>query len=110
LLRLRPSEKREFEADVMRLDARKGDLGWLVWDSRRCERVRHCAWVDDQTSEYGIYAMPRKFIDGRLFVNEYRAERIAIISTSRLILIDPIADEELDLIEVAISRPVPLDA
>jgi hypothetical protein len=94
----------------MRLDARNGDKGWSIWDCRRACAIKGCVWVDDSLSEYGVYAQPYKMVGGRLFINEFRADRIAIISESRLILIDPVSEEERDLIEVAISRPMPLAA
>lgn len=97
----------------MRLDARKGDTGWNVFDCRRCCEVTYCVWVDDAAAEYGAWKSADEHRTGLLRGGEppvFKADRIAIITTSRLVLIDPIDDEEKDLIEVAISRPVPLDA
>jgi hypothetical protein len=98
----------------MRLDARKGDCGWKVFDCRHMREIEYVVWVDEAAAQYGAWKDRNEqracLLSGRDSPEATQADRIAIITTSRLILIDPIADEELDLIEVAISRPVPLDA
>jgi hypothetical protein len=95
----------------MRLDARKGDKCWLVFDCRRVRRIRHCVWVDDAVSQYGAWENQSDHALGEAFFMDppvTQCDRISIITTSRLILIDPVADDESDLIEVAVSRPTPL--
>lgn len=98
---------------MVRLDARKGDTGWQVWDCRRAREVPYCVWVDDTLAQYGSWLDELDHRRGLLSGQEpsvTQCDRIAIVTTSRLVLIDPIDDEEKDLIEVAISRPMPLAA
>lgn len=98
----------------MRLDARLGDMGWRVFDCRRLREVRYCVWVDDAAAQYGAWLSDEDFHFGGLLRGGEppitQCDRIAIVTTSRLVLIDPVDDEEQDLIEVAISRPAPLAA
>jgi hypothetical protein len=96
------------DAATMRLDGRNGDHPWYVWDCRRACEVKNVVWVDDATAQYAVYVMPFVVVCGEVLFEERQAERISIITTSRLILIDPVADDESDLIEVAVSRPTPL--
>jgi hypothetical protein len=95
----------------MRLDARKGDTGWFVWDCRRAREVPYCVWVDDAAAQYGHWENEdhhRAAVLAGWPPSVAQVERIAIITTSRLVLIDPVDEEEKDLIEVAISRPMQL--
>lgn len=97
----------------MRLDARNGDSGWRVFDCRLIREVEYVVWVDDALAQYGAWKDADDHKRGLLSGGEpevTQCDRIVIITDSRLVLIDPVADEEKDLIEVAISRPVPLDA
>lgn len=101
----------------MRIDAHQGDSGWSVWDCRHCCDVPYCVWVDDSSASYGAWGTEAEFKAAVLLAPYvkplppvHQAERIAIITTSRLVLIDPVGDEEKELIEVAISRPAPLTA
>jgi hypothetical protein len=95
----------------MKLDAFQGDGGWSVWDCRRSCEVEGVVWVDDCAAQYAYWEAGKHVNVGGVILGNpevRQCDRIAIITTSRLVLVDPIDDEEKDLIEVAISRPMPL--
>jgi hypothetical protein len=97
---------------LMRLDAMKGDSGWFVWHCRLMKTVDLVIWVDDFLAQYGAWpdrtTLEAALLSGKLSSPPvHQADRIAIITTKRLILIDPIGEQEQDFEEI--SRPMPLE-
>lgn len=75
----------------MRLDARKGDVGWYVFDCARCRPVESVVWCDDETARWG-YLLLRNAILVR------QEQRISIYPQRRLVLFNEIelnGDEDL---------------
>lgn len=111
----------------MRLDARRGDIGWHVWHVPRCELVRYCVWVDDATAQYGAWESSRAHIDALIAVcgirlagdkrrpspepPTHQARRITIHAERRLVLIDPIEDEDHESVAdvIAAARTAPAE-
>jgi hypothetical protein len=109
----------------MRLDARAGDTGWDVWHVPTCRQVRYCVWVDDDAAQYGAWESVEQmqraiFVPSMLFgifgslsdqpePPTHQAKRITIHADRRLVLIDPIEDEEpesvADVLEAARTAP-----
>lgn len=81
----------------MKLDARRGDIGWYVWHVKECRKVERCVFVDDEAATWGEYPgrfqmMVHAALHGELPVVEHQATAIRIIFAKRLVLIDPIED------------------
>lgn len=77
----------------MRLDARDGDTGWTVWHVEECRSVPDVLWVDDETARFCtiIIAFPH-------FLEQiHQAKKILIYTSRKLVLINPIADEETEV-------------
>jgi hypothetical protein len=99
----------------MRIDARNGDTHWDVFHVPTCKQVKYCVWVDDQTAQYGAWqdldqvraAYMGGLADGGPPVHQ--ASRILIVPDTRVVLIDPIEDDEpesvADVIEAARNAP-----
>lgn len=98
----------------MRLDARKGDVGWHVFHVPRAQVVPDVLWVSDETHRWAQY---RRTANGQLIVvssfgssldyEVHQAKLIRIIPSKKLVLIDPIDDpgaeddlNELELLEI----------
>lgn len=77
----------------MRLDARKGDLNWWVYHAEECRMLKSVVWIDDETNEWFEYCMPLRAVgnevDGRL----QKARKIAIYADRKLVIINPVEDE-----------------
>ena len=73
----------------MRLDARNGDTGWYVWHVGQARHVENAVWVDDDLARWAD--RPRLPVDPE--IAEHQAQRIAILPSRRLVLIDPVGNE-----------------
>ena len=76
----------------MRLDARKGDTGWFVYDAEACRKIEYAVWFDDETAQYGVY-------DGLFFAlvgepTTIQAKRIVIYPDRKLVIVNPVEDDE----------------
>ncbi len=85
----------------MRIDARKGDQGWDVFDVPACRRVERCVWVDDVLAQYGAWPNAEAIVSAALFSffgpqepPVTQAKRIVLHADRRLVLIDPVEDSE----------------
>lgn len=83
----------------MRLDARNGDVGWFVWDSRRCISPSHVVWCDDVSMQWGGY---RTRPDSAALMMSARKPdtlpthteaHIVILPQHRLVLFNPVGDD-----------------
>ena len=92
----------------MRLDARKGDVGWPCYDAKRCCMVDHVVWIDDQTATWCelVKRADPPFIDEIV----RQEERITIYPSRRLVIFNGIkgADDEED--QVTSGTPVEVPA
>lgn len=86
----------------MRLDARKGDVGWHVFHVPRVQVVPDVIWVSDETHRWAQY---RRTANGQLIVSSFgssldyevhQAKLIRIIPSKKLVLIDPIDDPDAE--------------
>lgn len=79
----------------MKLDARNGKYdGWTVYHVRRCVVLRGVVWVNDDARQWFQYEMPLRLVDGEPYGAIHDAERIVIDPARRLVLIDPVEDED----------------
>ena len=64
----------------MRLDANRGDVGWLIFDVGRCEWLNRVVWLDTRTCLYA-----------EIDLDETRArrERVEVIRLAREIRLFP---------------------
>jgi hypothetical protein len=85
----------------MRLDARNGDAGWLVWHVPTCRRMRGVVSVDSDLLEVETYIRPNQFINGVLATAYERFARIVVLDVAKVVLLDPVPDAELELREAA---------
>ena len=65
----------------MRLDARKGDTGWNVFDVPRCAEVKCCVWVDSDTATYGAWGSHPGLLDA--FLGEPPVHQAKLIRIDR---------------------------
>lgn len=88
----------------MRLDARKGDVGWHIFHVPRAQVVPDVLWISDETHRWAQY---RRATNGQLigvvssfgFSLDYevhQAKLIRIIPSKKLVLIDPIDDPDAE--------------
>jgi hypothetical protein len=70
----------------MRLDARLGDTGWKVFDSKRCCEVGYVEWCDDVTAQWG------SAITGCA----YQEDRITIHRDKMLVVFNEVPDQETE--------------
>jgi hypothetical protein len=80
----------------MRLDARKGDVDWSVYDAKRCCMVKHVVWLDDETATWAelVIVKRRPFLE--LILRQ--EDRITIYPSRRLVIfngIDGVEDEQV---------------
>lgn len=79
----------------MKLDARKGKYdGWTVYHVRRCVVLRGVLWVDSDARQWFQYEMPLRLVDGEPYGAIHDAGHIVIDPARRLVLIDPVDDED----------------
>lgn len=91
----------------MRLDARRGDNDWTVYHATRCEVLQGVVWVDDCTMQWCQHEFPLRVVGDDVASRVYDAERIVIDGGRRLVLIDPVADEDDNEVDVLVAAPVP---
>lgn len=87
----------------MRLDARKGDVQWSVWHVPSCRPVKGCVWIDDATATAGFYTRPFVRCGDSFEIRTEQYERIRIVTDLRLVLIDPVDDQETETVADVIS-------
>lgn len=95
----------------MRLDARTGDTNWTIFHVPHCKQLKWVVWVDDERLQWGEYPsreqmMSHARIYGELPIEVHQAERIAIVPSKRLVLINPIDDDEDEDIEISDVSPI----
>jgi hypothetical protein len=76
----------------MRLDARKGDTGWQVYDAKRCRKLEFVVWLDNSDATWGEFD---DNVPGRVIVRQ--EDRITIYQSRRLVIfneIDGVNDEQ----------------
>ena len=89
----------------MRLDARKGDFPYFVWHAEECRELIHCVWVDDALCEWFEYCAPYQLNaagDG-VIGSVYKAKKIDIYLGRRVVIVNPIADEEQEYIKACLE-------
>ena len=94
----------------MRLDARRGDNDWTVSHATRCEVLQGVVWVDDCTMQWFQYEMPLRAVGDEVVGELHDAERIVIDAARRLVVIDPVADEDDNPVDVIAEAPVQMGA
>lgn len=93
----------------MRLDARRGNCGvWTTYHATRCEVLDHVVWVDDCTMQWCQYEVPLRVVGDDAAVRVHDADRIVIDPSRRLVLIDPVSDEDDNEVDVLVAEPVPV--
>jgi hypothetical protein len=100
----------------MRLDARKHNTGtWQVWHVPTCRLLDRVVFVDDATAVWGEYPaseiLRALFLsgvtpDGGMPIVEHQANKIRILPSRRLVLIDPIEDDDEEPEAIANESPV----
>lgn len=87
----------------MRLDARKGDHGYTIWDAKRCREIkRFVMWVDDETAQWGqVFG----FVDGVPVETTVQEDRITIYLSRKLIIFNEVDLGEPELSDVVASVP-----
>lgn len=100
----------------MRLDARKGDTGWNLWDVERCIVPKGVVWVDDETAQWGAHdkdsegAFSYLVLYGEWSLITHQEKRIAIYPDRKLILFNPVADNESQSIAEYFRVPVTVES
>ncbi len=90
----------------MRLDSRKGDTGWFVFDVPRCIEVRYCVWVDSDSATYAAWTAPPNLLELHLGNPPvYHAKSIRIDVGARTVLIDPVEDADMDGMRDCMQAP-----
>lgn len=84
----------------MRLDARKGDVGWQVWHAELCCPVDNVIWIDSDSAEYEQYIFPyieslanaldRAVVGNGPQTRIIKAKRIVIYPERRFVVVNPI--------------------
>ena len=90
----------------MRLDARKGDTGWFVFDVPHCAQIKCCVWVDSDTANYGAWRSHPSLLD--VFLGEppvHQAKLIRIDVAARTVLIDPVEGAEPEAMNSSLQAP-----
>jgi hypothetical protein len=89
----------------MRLDARKGDVDWSVFDCERCEALRLVLWVDDESNRYCQAVIPMHVAGDEVATIEHQTRKILICPAVRMVLINPLENvEPADATIEAIAR------
>lgn len=90
----------------MKLDARKGDTGWYVFDCARCCPVESVVWCDEETARWGHVPPPGS--DG-CALTVHQEHRIRIYPERRLVLFNEVEldDEDAALSQEEHTCPVP---
>ena len=89
----------------MRLDARCGDHDWFVWECELMAQPKNVVWVDSATARYGVHPTPLRIgPDHMLVIETIQAKRITILFESKLVLINPIPEEQTGKIRGTITR------
>lgn len=78
----------------MRLDANKGDTDWNVWHAEELRELRFVLWIDDEAKQWAQAAQPLRPEGDSLAVNVFSAKRISILPARRLVIVNPIEDDE----------------
>lgn len=78
----------------MRLDARRGDGPYSVWHAEEMRYLKHVVWLDDDLHAWGEYVWPPVREGDHLMVRAMLAKRILIMPDRRLIVINPLEDDE----------------
>lgn len=90
----------------MRLDARKGDTGWNVFDVPRCAEVKCCVWVDSDTATYAAWSEPLNLLELHLGNPPvHQAKLIRIDVAARTVLIDPVEGAEPEAMNISLQAP-----
>lgn len=79
----------------IRLEAGKlGGVHWHVWHAEECREVKQVVWVDDVTREYCCYVQPFLIVNDVVQREVIRAKRILIVTSARLVIINPIEEQD----------------
>lgn len=81
----------------------------LVYHAPTCKALRDVVWVDDSTHRWASIARTTNGIlisDGEIAVNEHQAKKILVMVDKRLIIIDPVDDQEMG--DIRSDRVVPV--
>ena len=99
----------------MRLDARKGDTGYDIWDVARCCRVERVLWVDTDSATWAGY---RRADEGRPESHEtvmrwiagdapiHQERRITVYPLRKLILFNELDDPPEESTPATVTTPV----
>ncbi len=81
----------------MRIDATNSGKGWRAWDARRCYPPA-LTFADDETHQYGTarVILGPDGLPFRIIEVVRQAQCVRILRELKLILINPVEDEELD--------------
>lgn len=86
----------------MRLDARSGDTNWFIFHVPTAKELTPCIMVDDDTCTYELVDRAAPITSWFEFpTRTYKAKKIKIIPPKRLVLIDPVEDDDAEPREVA---------
>ena len=72
----------------MRLDARKGDIGWPCYDAKRCRMVPLVVWVDDADATWGEWVR-----DPFPNTRTHQENRITIYPSRKLVIFNEVDDD-----------------
>ncbi len=81
----------------MRIDATNAGKDWRAWDARRCFQPA-LTFADDETHQYGMahVLLGPDGLPFRIVEVVRQAQRVRILREMKLILINPVDDDELD--------------
>lgn len=80
----------------MRIDARRGDGPYEVYDAERMVFITlRVVWADDTLNAWGEYHWPPKADGAHLLVVARLAKRIVILPGRQLVVVNPVRDDVL---------------
>jgi len=85
----------------LKIDATRGDKGWLVYDCEQRRQIEKTVWVDDTANRFAVGRInPQGFMETKTF----EANKIKIVRAARVALINPPSEGSADVIALELRQ------
>jgi len=85
----------------MRIDSTQGDKNWFIYDCEGRRQIQKTVWVDSSTNRFAI---GRINAQGNMETKTLEANKIVIVRTCRMVLINPPSEGNPEVIAMELRK------